>query len=176
MTDYSDLNARQLYELLLENITSQLNGIDRSDKVNTLKKEADKRSDQLYKNAFEEAKNRYSPQIEVVAEYDQIPKHIEVLNEKLKGTDYQLAQVIGDSMVNRDIYEGNFIMFDTRVVPKNGDVVIAKYKDQIFVKNYYKSGESVSLKSENPKYDDIEIDFENEFSILGVVNMIINNI
>ena len=82
MTDYSDLNARQLYELLLENISKQLNGIDRSDKVKSIKQEADKRDSNLYQAAFDDAISSYSPQIELGKEVDIIPKHLEFLKNQ----------------------------------------------------------------------------------------------
>lgn len=175
MMDYSDMNVRQLYELLLENITKQLNGIDSSDKVKSIKQEADKRDSKLYKNAFDEAIRQYNPPIKTNIE-DTTPRHILTLQEELKKTSLRIAQVSGISMVNKNISEGNYVMYDTKKIPYDGSVVIANYKGQTFIKNYYNRDGKIILESSNKEFSDIEIDSPADFKLNGVVIMLLNEI
>lgn len=175
MMDYSDYNVRQLYEELLANITKQLNGIDNSEKVKSIKQEADKRDNKLYKNAFDEAIRHYSPQISVEIE-DTTPRHILLLQEELKKTSLRVAQVSGESMVNKNIREGNYVMYDTKKIPYDGSVVIASYKGQTFIKNYYTRDGKIVLESSNREFTDIEIDSPADFKLNGVVIMLLNEI
>lgn len=176
MTDYSDMSTGQLYELLLLSITNQLNGIESSAKVKSIKEVADIRDINLYQNAFDNAMSSYNPKVIVKSDPDKTPKHIEAIKDSLESTKYKLAKVVGNSMVKKDIAEGDYVMYDKSATIRNSDVVIAKYKAQIFIKSYYNSQGSITLKSNNPTFSDIEIDLNEDFEILGKVIMLLKDI
>lgn len=176
MTDYSDFSTGQLYDLLLESITNQLNGIESSDKIKSLKEIADTRDINLYQTAFDNAMSSYNPEVIVKSEQDKTPKHIEAIKESLDSTNYRLAKVVGNSMLKKDIAEGDYVMYDQNTVIKNGDVIIAKYKSQIFIKSYYNSQGKITLKSNNPDFEDIKIEMSEEFEIFGKVIMLFKDI
>lgn len=176
MANYSEMSTGQIYDKLLESITNQLNGIESSSKVKTLKEIADTRDINLYKNAFDKAISLYNPKIESKSELNQSPKQIEVIKDSLKSTNYKLAQVVGNSMVNKNIVDGEYVMYDQNETMRNGDVIIVKYREQVFIKSYYNSDGSISLKSHNPEFVDIIVEKSEKLEILGKVIMLLKDI
>ena len=176
MVDYSELSTGQLYDLLFESISNQLNGIECSDKVKSIKEVADTRDISLYKNAFDKAISTYSPKAIVDNVNNKYPRQIEVIKDSLKDSNYKIAQVAGNSMVNKGIAEDDYVMYDQNVTIRNSDIIIAKYKEQIFIKSFYKVDGMITLKSNNPEFSDIVIENINEFEIFGKVIMLLKDI
>ena len=74
-----------------------------------------------------------------------------------------------------EIHDGDGLFVRWQPVADTGDIVIASYQEEVFVKKYIeRDNRNVILRSFNPDYDDIEIcledlDFPDEFKIIGVV-------
>lgn len=64
----------------------------------------------------------------------------------------------GDSMIGARIYDGDivFIKFQTEV--ENGEIAAVAINDEATLKRFYKFGDSIVLRAENPNYKDIIID------------------
>lgn len=176
MIDYSDMNIRRLYETIFEKISRQLYGIDSTEELKLLKIEADKRDGKLYDNAYEAAMNSYVPFKIVHTKYEETTYYMDTIRKQLEGTKLKIAEVIGASMVNRNIVEGSYVLYDESTIAIDGNVIIAEYKNQKFIKNYYYIDNRIVLKSSNPNYPDIIVESEDDFKYLGVVQMVLNKI
>jgi len=66
-------------------------------------------------------------------------------------------RVEGDSMINVGIFDGDLVLVDTGLKPRNGDVVVALVDQGNTVKTYIedKITKKVYLQAENPEYPDI---------------------
>ena len=63
-----------------------------------------------------------------------------------------VLRVTGDSMSGRNICEGDLVLLEREVVPRNGDIVAALVDNEVTLKTFVRSGHSVWLRAENPKY------------------------
>lgn len=66
-------------------------------------------------------------------------------------------RVEGDSMINAGIFDGDLVLVDPGLKPKNGDIVVALVDQGNTVKTYIedKVSKKVYLKAENSEYPDI---------------------
>jgi len=86
--------------------------------------------------------------------------------------------VIGESMTGKDIQDGDIIIIDTNVKPRNGDVVMAMMNESTTIKTFWRSGETLTLYSANDKIDPIffhENDKDN-VKIIGKVIRVIKKL
>jgi repressor LexA len=85
---------------------------------------------------------------------------------KLK--DSYLLRVIGNSMIDAGIFEGDILVVCGSLEPRTGDIVVALVDNQNTVKRYMKDSHGqIYLKAENPEYDNIHP--EGELCVQGVV-------
>ncbi len=82
----------------------------------------------------------------------------------------------GDSMINAGIYSGDVLVVDRSLEPKEGKVVIAAIDGHLTVKRLAKKHGRMILKSENEKYQDIELRENSEMIIWGVVTSVIHEL
>jgi len=80
-----------------------------------------------------------------------------------------LLKVIGDSMINAGICEGDVLVVDRSIEPINGKIVVAMIDGQATVKRLKKNCDEYLLLPENDNYSPIRVTSTNEFSIAGVV-------
>ncbi len=64
-------------------------------------------------------------------------------------------EVRGDSMVDRHILEGDIVILEHGMTPKNGDVVAALIDGESTLKTYVEQKGRAYLKAENPSYKDL---------------------
>lgn len=82
------------------------------------------------------------------------------LSHLFRGQNYFALRVVGDSMINDQIAEGDMVIM--RPVPepdkvKNGTIVAARVEGHgTTLKRFHRKGEQVTLKPANPKYQPIE--------------------
>ena len=79
-------------------------------------------------------------------------------------------RVVGDSMTDAGISDGDTLIVDCEVPPKTGQIVIAKVFGELTVKRYMQVDGRPLLRAENKRYKDIEITEDMDFSIVGVVS------
>ena len=87
-----------------------------------------------------------------------------------------IIRVQGKSMSNVGIYDGDLLIVDKSLKPKNFSTVIANVHDELVVKNFIKEKDSqfLSSRSENFK-DKIIINKESNIFIWGVVTYVIHS-
>ena len=85
-------------------------------------------------------------------------------------------KVKGDSMVGAGINSGDILIVDRSLEPKDKRIVVAVVNGDFTVKRIIKSGDKLSLMSENPKYSPIEIKDGMDFEVWGVVIHVIHSV
>ena len=86
-----------------------------------------------------------------------------------------LMKTSGDSMMDAGINDGDILVVDRSIEPKNRDIVIAIFEGNLTVKRLiFKTNDLVVLKSENTTYKDIKIPESADLEIWGVVTSVIH--
>ena len=80
----------------------------------------------------------------------------------------------GDSMIGAGIHQGDILIVDKSLTPKSGKIVIAVVDGEFTVKRLHKYKGSITLKAENPEFEDIKIRGTDELIIWGVVTSVIH--
>ena len=85
------------------------------------------------------------------------------------------ARVTGDSMNGIGVFDGDILIVQKGLFPRENDIVVVFYQGEFYVKRYkpkYKENslrlEKIKLKSENPNYSDIDINEDTDFELWGV--------
>ncbi len=87
-----------------------------------------------------------------------------------------IIRVQGKSMADVGIYDGDLLLVDRSLVPKNFSTVIANVHDELVVKSFVKSKDEKFLTSGSKKIEDkIIINNESDISIWGVVTYVIHS-
>ena len=85
------------------------------------------------------------------------------------------ARVTGDSLNGIGVFDGDILIVQKGLFPRENDIVVVFYQGVFYVKRYkpkYKENslkiESIKLKSENPNYSDMDINEDTDFELWGV--------
>ena len=88
-----------------------------------------------------------------------------------------IIRVQGKSMVNAGIYDGDLLVVDKSLKPKNFSTVIANVHDELVVKNFVKEKDRQFLTSGSKKFEDrISINEEADVFVWGVVTYVIHSV
>lgn len=82
---------------------------------------------------------------------------------------YFLLKAKGDSMNQKGINNGDFILVRQQMTAKNGDTVVALIDNEATVKEFYKSNEAVVLKPRSKNKQHQPIVLTKDFKIQGIV-------
>ncbi|MNH44536.1 LexA repressor [compost metagenome] len=78
-----------------------------------------------------------------------------------------MLSVLGDSMVDAGIMNGDYVIVRQQQTADNGDIVVAMTEeDEATVKTFYKERDHIRLQPENPAYEPLRL---NRVTILGRV-------
>jgi repressor LexA len=81
-----------------------------------------------------------------------------------------LLRVKGDSLKDAFIFNGDIVIVNPNLEPKNGQIVAAVLDDAAVVKRFYKKKSEIELVSENPEYKPIIIERKySSFKLVGIV-------
>ena len=80
----------------------------------------------------------------------------------------------GESMLGAGIHQGDILVVDKSLTPKSGKIVIAVVDGEFTVKRLHKYKGIITLKAENPEFEDIKIEGATELIIWGVVTSVIH--
>ncbi len=83
------------------------------------------------------------------------------------------ARVSGNSMEDAGISDGDLLVIDRSIEPKNNKIAVCYLDGDFTVKRINKIGEKLYLKPENKYYKKIEINEENELIIWGIVTYVV---
>jgi len=102
---------------------------------------------------------------------DTVEREIDLAEMLLEHPDSTyFIRVVGDSMTDAGISDGDTLIVDCAVQARPGQVVIAKVFGELTVKRFMLVDGRPLLRAENRKYKDIEITEEMDFTIVGVVS------
>ena len=88
-----------------------------------------------------------------------------------------IIRVQGKSMTDAGIYDGDLLVVDKSLKPKNFSTVIANIHDELVVKNFVKTKDEQFLTSGSKKIEDkIIINNESDIFIWGVVTYVIHSV
>ncbi|MBD8530279.1 MULTISPECIES: transcriptional repressor LexA [unclassified Massilia] len=79
-----------------------------------------------------------------------------------------LLKVRGWSMRDAGIMDGDFLAVKKIDSAKNGQIVVARIGDDVTVKRYRKTGETIELLPENPDFTVIRVEPGDEFALEGL--------
>ncbi|MBT8137072.1 MAG: transcriptional repressor LexA [Gammaproteobacteria bacterium] len=83
---------------------------------------------------------------------------------------HYLLQVHGMSMRDAGIYDGDLVAVHRTPDIRNRQIIVARLEDEVTVKRYKQKGHEVWLLPENPDFEPIHVDLENEPMVIeGVV-------
>ncbi|MBE9576049.1 LexA family protein [Flavobacterium proteolyticum] len=86
------------------------------------------------------------------------------------------AKASGNSMIGAGIDDGDILVIDRSLEPRNNAVAVCFIDGEFTVKRIKKTDEAVFLMPENPTYVPIQIEPHNEFIIWGIVTYVIKQI
>ena len=88
-----------------------------------------------------------------------------------------IIRVQGKSMMDVGIYDGDLLVVDKSLKPKNFSTVIANVHDELVVKNFVKEKDEQFLTSSSKKIEDkIIINSESDIFVWGVVTYVIHSV
>ena len=88
-----------------------------------------------------------------------------------------IIRVQGKSMMDVGIYDGDLLVVDKSLKPKNFSTVVANVHDELVVKNFVKERDEQFLTSGSKKIEDkIIINNDSEIFIWGVVTYVIHSV
>lgn len=80
-----------------------------------------------------------------------------------------MLQVQGESMVNKGILDGDYVIVEKKNTAYNGEMVVALIEDSATVKTYYREKDCVRLQPENDFMDPILVYEKDSLQIIGKV-------
>ena len=83
-------------------------------------------------------------------------------------------RVKGNSMINASIHDGDLLVVDRSIEPKNNQIVVAIIDGEFTVKRISKYNNKFYLIPENEKFKPIEITDTMDFQVWGVVTFVIH--
>ncbi len=101
---------------------------------------------------------------------------IDLLKLAIKDKDTTFfAKVTGASLIAIGSADGDILIVQKGLFPRENDIVVVFYQGEFYVKRYkpkYKENslrlEKIKLKSENPNYSDMDISEDTDFELWGV--------
>ena len=85
-------------------------------------------------------------------------------------------KVSGSSMINAGIFDGDIVIVDRSIKPKNGTIVIAVIDGEMLIRRMEKTINKMRLIPETPKLAIIDVSEFSDFKIWGVVICVIRNL
>ena len=86
------------------------------------------------------------------------------------------ARVIGDSMVDAGINEGDLLIIDRSITPHDGNIAVCFIDGDFTVKRLSVRDDGVFLTPANAKFPELKVSEESNFKVWGVVSHIIKKV
>lgn len=87
-----------------------------------------------------------------------------------------IVRVAGDSMAGVGISNGDEVIVDRSLTPRDGNVVIAVIDGELTIKRLIIKQGRVILRAENPAYPDISIASQSDLTVWGVVTRCLHHV
>ena len=95
-------------------------------------------------------------------------EYINVPPQYIKPDNYVL-KVNGNSMIDDQVRDGDYVIIKKTETARNGDTVVALINHEATLKRYYVGDEGVELHPQNPDFDIIHVKPADDFQINGIV-------
>ena len=86
------------------------------------------------------------------------------------------ARVSGESMQGAGLDDGDLLVIDRSIEPKNGKIAVCCIDGEFTVKRLKVVEDGVFLIPENPKYQPIKVTEENELIVWGIVTYVVKKV
>ena len=86
------------------------------------------------------------------------------------------GRVKGDSMIGAGIHDGDLLIIDKSIEPKNDKIAVCFIDGEFTVKRLKVTPECIYLMPENSKYKPIQVTEENELIVWGVVTFVVKKV
>ena len=96
-----------------------------------------------------------------------VPPHL-LAGRRLPPSDHYVLEVVGESMIEEGIHEGDLVIVQRREVADSGEMVVALVGDEATLKRIYPEGAMVRLQPANHTMEPIRVPAE-EVQVQGVV-------
>jgi repressor LexA len=87
----------------------------------------------------------------------------------LPSDDVFFLRIKGDSMIERGIFDGDYVLISPSTRAKDGDIVAARLGDEATIKTLTHRGATIVLEPANDAERAIEVGPRDDFAVLGVV-------
>ncbi|MBR6801281.1 MAG: transcriptional repressor LexA [Eubacteriaceae bacterium] len=98
--------------------------------------------------------------------YEEYDESYPLPSSYTRGQKCFMLRVVGNSMINAGILEGDMVIVREQNTARNGDIVVALIEDEATVKTYYLEENRIRLQPENPMLAPI---YTRDCTILGKV-------
>lgn len=85
-------------------------------------------------------------------------------------------RVQGDSMVGAGIYDGDILVVDRALTPRDGKIVVAALNGELTVKRLRLLDTGIELHAENSHYHPLQVSEEMDLVIWGVVTSVVHSV
>lgn len=113
--------------------------------------------------------------IEAIEARDEM-NEIEVPVSLIKRGEHFVLQVVGNSMVEDGILDGDFVIVKKQKTAERGQMVIALVDDSATVKRFYPKKGMIELHPANPEYQPIVVQPDQSFQIEGIVAGVVRKV
>lgn len=86
------------------------------------------------------------------------------------------GRVVGDSMVDAGVDEGDILVIDKALEAQDGDMAVCFVDGEFTLKHLKIKGGKITLVPANDKYPSIEVDEGTDFKMWGVVTYVIKKV
>lgn len=97
-----------------------------------------------------------------------VEKNLRVDRALFKPQPDYLLRVVGESMVDAGIQDGDLIAVRQAPEARNGQIIVARVDDAVTVKVFKRDRRGIHLLPRNPEYAPIEVDETRDFAIEGL--------
>lgn len=100
---------------------------------------------------------------------ENIEGYFPIPTEYLTNNQSFMLRVQGESMINKGILDGDFVIVEKKNTASDGEMIVALVEDSATVKTFYREQDCIRLQPENDAMDPILVHEEDGLQILGRV-------
>lgn len=105
----------------------------------------------------------------------EITDYLEIPSDWVKGNVFGCYSK-GDSMIGAGIIEGSLVIAKEQNTLENNEIGVFHLNGEEYIKRFKNTGGVIILKSENVGFNDIEVNEDDKFYVIGKVTKIVTNI
>jgi repressor LexA len=99
---------------------------------------------------------------------EDITGHLSVDSSLIRGEGCYFLTVVGDSMINKGIFQGDVVLIRPQQVAENGEIVAVMVDGDATLKQFFRESDHILLQPANPAYEPIIIrPDQGEVTIVG---------